>query len=75
MNYIYTISNQHIYDENCYSPNVNNYNTISNLNKYESRNDSTNISDSKKKPSKLKYIFRKRENKKYVNRSFSNNKY
>ena len=74
-NELYTISNQHIYDENCYSPNVNNYNTISNLNKYESRNDSTNISDSKKKPSKLKYIFRKRENKKYVNRSFSNNKY
>ena len=76
-NELYTISNQHIYDENHYSPKVNNnnFNTISNSNKFESRNDSTNISDSKKKHSKLKYIFRKRENKKYVNRSFSNNKY
>ena len=76
-NELYTISNQHIYDENHNSPKVNNnnFNTISNSNKFESRNDSTNISDSKKKHSKLKYIFRKRENKKYVNRSFSNNKY
>ena len=72
-NELFTISNQHIYDENYYSPNVNNYNTISNSNKFESKNDSTNMSDSKKKYSKLKYIFRKRENKKYVNRSFSNN--
>ena len=76
-NELYTISNQHIYDDNCFSPNVNNRNTLSHFTKNETNYNSSNQSDVKKNQSnlKLKYIFRKRENRNYINRSFSNNKY
>ena len=76
-NELYTISNQHIYDDNCFSPNINNRNTVSHFTKNETNYNSSNQSDVKKNQSnlKLKYIFRKRENRNYINRSFSNNKY
>ena len=76
-NELYTISNQHIYDDNYFSPNVNNRNTISHFTKNETNYNSSNQSDIKKNTSnsKLKYIFRKRENRNYISRSFSNNKY
>ena len=73
-NELYTISNQHIYDDNYYSANISNYNTISNFYKQESKSNSFHMNDSKRNESNLslKYIFRKREHKNYRNRSFSN---
>ena len=71
-NELYTISNQHIYDDNYYSANISNYNTISHA-KQETKNNSLNTSDSKKEHNlALKYVFRKRDKKHYVNRSLSN---
>ena len=73
-NELYTISNQHIYDDNYFSGNISNYNTISHFYNKETKNNSLNTSDSKKNESNssLKYIFKKRENKQYMNRSLSN---
>ena len=74
-NELYTISNQHIYDDKYFSANISNYNTISNYNVKEEKNcNSFQINDSKRNDSNqsLKYVFKKRENKNYMNRSLSN---
>ena len=74
-NELYTISNQHIYDDKYFSANISNYNTISNYyGREDKKSTSFNTNDSKRNDSNqsLKYVFRKRENKNYMNRSLSN---
>ena len=74
VNELFTISNQHIYDDKYFSANISNYNNISNFYKQESKSNSFHTNDGKKNESNLslKYIFKKRENKNYMNRSSSN---